>query len=250
MANYDRTYIIQYVDGELSAEERLAFEAELGRDSVLAEAVARYRELRMVLGERLAEDPGADALKATLGEMRGRYFGMATGGSGAKVRQMVRFAAGIAAAVVLVVAGWWLFRGNGRSLRELGRTEMVTSVERGGQSDSVLQEAAEWFNAGDFGRALPLLDQAVRADSGSQLARFYRGVTLWQLGRLAEARVDLQYIYNGGSVLQYEAAFYLALSYAKEKDNATALGWLARIPDDAPVAVKAKSLRKLIEPAR
>jgi tetratricopeptide (TPR) repeat protein len=198
----------------------------------------------------LRNGSGADALKATLGEMRSRYFGEATGGSGAKVRPMVRYVAGIAAAVVLVVAGFWLFRGNGRSLQELGRTEMVTSVERGGQSDSVLQQAAERFNAGDFERALPLLDQVVKADSGSQLARFYRGVTFWQLGRLGEARVDLQHIYNSGSVLEYEAAFYEALSYAKENDNSTALDWLSRIPDDAPVAAKARDLRQLLQPAR
>jgi hypothetical protein len=250
MATYDTSHIIQYVDDELSADERRAFEAELERDPALAAETARYRELRSVLAERLREDPGADALKATLGDMRGRYFGGASGVGGAKVRPMLRYVIGIAASVVLIVAGWWLFGGNGPSLQELGRTEMVTSVERGGQSDSIVQKAAERFNAGQFELALPLLDQAVKADSGSQLAQFYRGVTLWQLGRLAQARVDLQKVYSSGSLLQYEAAFYLALSYAKEKNPAAALDWLSRIPDDAPIVAKARELRKMLQPAR
>jgi hypothetical protein len=67
---------------------------------------------------------------------------------------------------------------------------------------------------------------------------------------LAEARADLEKVYAGGSALQYEAAFYLALGYAQQKDTTSAVDWLKRIPDEAPVAAKAGQLAKLLQPAR
>lgn len=250
MTTYDRSYIVQYVEGDLPEEERKAFESELERNAALAAETSQYRELRAMLAERLRDDEAATALQATFQEMRDRYFGQAPVVARGKVRPMARAIAGMAAAVLLVFGGIWYFRGNGAALDRLGQTEMVTSTERGEQSDSVLQAASERFNAGQFDRALPLLDQAVVADSSSQLARFYRGVTLWRLGRQPEARVDLLRVYSEGSALQSEAAFYLALSYGKEKDTATALEWLRRIPDDAPASAKAKELNRLLQPAR
>jgi tetratricopeptide (TPR) repeat protein len=250
MPTFDKSYIIQYVENELPADEMQAFEAELQRNPMLAAETARCRELLNELEQRLQPDAGVEALKATLRVTSGRYFGQAPARSTAKVRPMARYVMGIAAGLVLILAGLWFFRANRPTLDELGRTEMITSLERGNRSDSVLQEAAGQFNAGQFDRALPLLDQALRVDSASQLARFYRGVTLWHRQRLPEARADLQIVYAGGSALQYEAAFYLALSYAQEKDSASAVEWLRRIPDEAPVATKADQLAKFLQPAR
>ncbi|HEV2355313.1 MAG TPA: tetratricopeptide repeat protein [Puia sp.] len=249
MPNYDTEYIIQYLSNELSETERADFEAELVRDPELAATTEHYREMLGVLAGRLDPDPGAQALEKTLIQMRDRYFGGATGPTRGVVRSMRRVASGIAAALLLVAGGFWLFRHNGSAIDELGRTEMVTSVERGGHSDSVLERAAECFNAEKFADALPLLNEAVRSDSSSELARFYRGVTLWRLKRLPAARTDLTQVYTSGSVLQYEAAFYIALSYAQEKDTGKAVDWLHRIPDDAPVSLKAKKLHQLIAPA-
>ena len=257
---YESHNIIHYLTNELSPADREAFEAELDRDPGLAAETARYREMLGVLEDRLPEDKPGNALKSTLDGMREKYFGTASRGRvvdfpAAKrpvmiQRSTVRIISGIAAILVLVVAGLWVLRDNQSTLDKLGQTEMVTSLQRGGPSDTVLETAAERFNAGRFGEALPLLDMAVTADSSSQLARFYRGVTLWQLKRLPASRADLEAVYTGGSALQSEAAFYLALTYAQDKNTPTALFWLNRIPDDSPVASKANKLRHILKPAQ
>jgi hypothetical protein len=64
----------------------------------------------------------------------------------------------------------------------------------------------------------------------------------WHTGAVDAARKDLERVYNGGSLLQYEAAFYIALSYAGQKNNSTAKEWLNKIPEDAPISGKAKEL--------
>ncbi|HLZ88836.1 MAG TPA: tetratricopeptide repeat protein, partial [Puia sp.] len=126
--------------------------------------------------------------------------------------------------------------------RRLGDTQMVGLTERGGNTDTLMQEAAGYFNHREFAKALPLLDQAVKADSTNQLALFYRGVASWHTGAIRAARSDLEKVYNGESLLRYEAAFYLALSYADEKNNDAAREWLRRIPAGAPVSARAKEL--------
>src|SRR5579863_10547999 len=112
MPTFDKSYIIQYVENELPADERRAFEAELQRNPVLAAETARYRELRGELEQRLKPDAGAESLKATLQEMSGRYFGQASTRPAGKVRPILRYATAVAAGLILFVAGWWFFRGN------------------------------------------------------------------------------------------------------------------------------------------
>jgi tetratricopeptide (TPR) repeat protein len=151
-----------------------------------------------------------------------------------------------AASVILAVVLLWPST-KGDYLERLGRTEMISTTERGGNADSLFQQAAVYFNQQQFDKALPLLDKAVKEDSSSQLALFYRGVAAWHTGAMEAARKDLEQVYKGGSLLQYEAAFYLALGYAGQKDKASAKEWLARIPEGTSVAEKARELARKLE---
>lgn len=240
MPTYDKEFIIRYVDGELDAVERQDFEAQLERDPSLAGEVALYRELKATLLERLPTDDTALALREHLSTLNNEYFRL---NSGARRIPMVRWATGMAAAVLFIVATLLLWPSDSKTLyRRLGDTQMVGLTERGDQSDTLMQEAAGYFNRKEFAKALPLLERAVRADSANQMALFYRGVAGLHAGTVAAARADLEKVYHTGSLLRYEAAFYLALSYAEEKNNDAAREWLRRIPGDAPVSERAKEL--------
>lgn len=269
MADYDKERIIRYVDDELSAEERLLFEADLRTDPSLQAEVALYGELRSALRQRLPEDAGVAALRDTLQNLNAKYFAgaaitramdPATPAShpsdpdkGAKTIPMKTIpmkkwliATAAAAAVILAIVWAWP-PGTKNYLDKLGETEMIGTAERGDNADSLLQQAAGYFNKQDFDKALPVLDKAVAADSNDQLALFYRGVSEWHTGSVVAARKDLQKVYAGGSLLQYEAAFYMALSHAGQNDKAAAREWLKKIPEDAPVAEKAAALSKKLE---
>src|SRR5258708_1384518 len=257
MATYDKERIIRYVEEELSAEERQQFEADLQKDPSLVAEVSLYEELKATLRQRLLPDDGAAALRRTLKVMNAKYFGAAAETSSvlrnissaeAKRVSMTRWLAGMAAAasVILAVVLLWP-SGKGDTLDRLGRTEMISTTERGGNADSLLQQAAVYFNQQQFDKALPLLDKAVKEDSSSQLALFYRGVAAWHTGAVDAARKDLEQVYKGGSLLQYEAAFYMALSYAGQKNKPAAKEWLHKIPEGTPVSEKAKELAGKLE---
>jgi len=254
MATYDKEYIIRYVEGELSPEERRQFETDLREDAALEAEVSLYEELRSTLQQRLPPDERKEALMGTLRAMNKNYFKTPAEDAGRKVASgarrvpMVRWLAGMAAAASVILATVLLWpSGNGDALDRLGRMEMIGTAERGGNADSLLQQASVYFNREQFDKALPLLDRAVKEDSSSQLALFYRGVAAWHTGAAVAARKDLEQVFKSGSLLQYEAAFYIALIYAGEKDKAAALDWLKKIPGDAPVAEKAAALREQIK---
>ena len=253
MATYDKETIIRYVDDELPPEERQEFEAALQTDASLAAETTLYRELRDTLSDRLPADKTREALQETLRGMNTRYFAAepATGDTPVRtlsqrpLRKYWPILPAVAAAIVLLLVLFPLRRS--ATLDQLGRTEMVGATERGDDADSLLGQAAVYFNAQQFDKALPYLDRAVKADSASQLALFYRGVAEGHLGQTAASRADLEKVYEGGSALQYEAAFYTALGYASENDKATALSWLKKIPPDAPVAEKARALAQKLQ---
>lgn len=274
MATYTPEDVIRYVEGELSSEEKQKMEEDVRADASLAAKVELYRQLKETLEQRLPGGSGEEALRQTLGSMRGRYFGGAAGGgiadggtpgggagagsplgeeAGGKakvVKMKIRvdvfrkYVVGIAAAAAVLFAVVMLWPSD--YLNTYGKTQMMGVTERGEGNDSLMEQATEYFNGGKFDKAAPLLDEVYRKDSGNMTALFYRGVAFLHTGEVEKARGDLQRVYAGGSLFQYEAAFYMALSYAK-KDHKTAMEWLDRIPAGAPGFDKAKELRKKVE---
>src|SRR5262249_37179775 len=149
----------RYVDGELDAAEQREFEAQLERDPSLAGEVALYRELKATLTERLGPDDTAMVLRERLSTLNKEYFRTATR---ARRLPMGRWAPGMAAAVLFIVATLLLWPSDHKTFyQRLGDTQMVGLTERGDPADTLMQEAAGYFNRKEFVKALPLLDRAV-----------------------------------------------------------------------------------------
>ena len=248
MATYDNQWIIRYVDDELSPEESGAFEAAMHTDPQLAAQVAEYRELKAVLQERLPEDQIRQALIQRTTQLNKQYFEPGTSKPATGRVRMLRWLAPVAAAACILAATVLLWPSDyNHKLDQLGQTEMIGVTERGVQTDSLLQEAAVYFNQKQFDKALPLLNGAVVADNSSQLALFYLGIAAWHTGDVVLARSSLTQVYDRGSVMKNDAAFYMALTYAQEKNKRMALDWLRKIPTMAPEHLKSNELENLMK---
>jgi len=241
MATYTNEDIVRYAEGELSSEEKQKMEEDLRADASLAERLELYRQLKGTLEQRLPADEVATALQQTLKGMRGKYFGGA-GATVVPIRSFRKYVVALAAAAAILFAVVMLWPSD--YLNTYGKTQMVGTTERGEGSDSLMEQASSYFNGGDFAKALPLLDQAFQKDSTNQTALFYKGVALLHTGGLEQARQDLTKVFTGVSLFRYEAAFYIAVSYAQQKNNAAAKEWLDKIPASAPGADKAAGLRR------
>jgi tetratricopeptide (TPR) repeat protein len=267
MSIYTNEDIVRYVEDEMSFEEKQKMEEDMRSDAALSESVALYRQVRETLEQRLPTDGDAAAFRRKLDAMRGKYFagsgGNGTSGGdidtgyplgknepgGAKMVKMKmrfpRYIVGVAAAaaILFVVVILW----PSDYLNGYGKTRMAGVAERGEGNDTVMERASEYFNAEQFEKALPLLDQVYHMDSTDQTALFYRGVAKLHTGATEEARQDLRKVFDGESLFRWEAAFYMALSYAQKGDKMTARSWLDKIPAGAPVADRAAGLRKKLE---
>lgn len=242
MATYDKEFIIRYAEDELTEGEKRQFEADLRNDPSLGAELSLYRELKTTLQQRLPQDATGEALRSTLSDLNKRHFTP-------RRIPLVRWITSVAAVACIISAIIILNLSHNQenAFDRLGHTEMISTTERGSNADSLLQQAAVFFNRQEFAKALPLLDKAVKADSSSQLALFYRGVAGWHTGAIEDARKDLGQVFNGESLLRYEAAFYIALSYASQNKKTEAKEWLKKIPEGTPVSERAKQLENKLQ---
>ena len=82
----------------------------------------------------------------------------------------------------------------------------------------------------------------MQQDSTNDLLRFYLGVAQLETDSVIIARTNLIKVANKESLLKYDATFYVALSYLKEKNTEQCKVWLHKIPKDAAVYGKAQEL--------
>ncbi|WP_431213103.1 hypothetical protein ACQ86N_47010 [Puia sp. P3] len=176
--------------------------------------LALYLELRQTLQQRLPKDAGSEALRSTTSEFNKQYFTVADRRP-ALVRRIAFSAA--AAACVIVVIGLFLLPGKDRGLDQLGRTEMVNITSRGGIPIPCSSRPPSSSTTSNSTRPFPCSTRPSPPTPAASSALFYRGVTEWHMGAADQARKDLIKVYNGESLLRYEAAFYMALSFAGEK---------------------------------
>jgi len=241
MATYDKSYMIRYLEGELTPEERAGFEAALQSDPALVAELAECRELMETLRQRLPQDDTKAALRRSMQELNRVHFKR-----GAKLVSFKRYYTGVAAVAAIIILAVVLWP-RGDYMDRWGATQMLSSSERGDNTDTLLQQASVYFNNKQFDKALPLLEKAVAVDSSNTMALFYRGVTKLHTHAIDAGRRDLERVYGSESVFRYEAAFYVAISYAQEKNTAVAKEWLQKIPEGTAVSEKAGELRKKME---
>lgn len=243
--------IARYAEGLMEADEITAFETALSEDQELQEQLLLYNEAHQKLEKHFASEEGEENLKVTLQDMRKEFFTEDASATPVKqlspyrakvVKAMWRKVAVVAAAAVLLAIFVWK-PWEGRDLyTKYADTEMVSSVERGSHTDSVLTQATKAFNAKEYSSAATWLFEIVQADSTNSFAQFYYGVSLLQSGKTELARQTLTELSKGNSTFKYEAVYYMALSYLKEKDEANCKKWLMQIPADAGNYAKAKEL--------
>ncbi|AXY73122.1 hypothetical protein D3H65_03665 [Paraflavitalea soli] len=253
--------IARYVDGLMEADEQQAFEAALQSDPTLQQQLAFHREVEAGLQDTFGKDEQREQLKGTMQQLRQEYFGNKTGetlqeqsasativsppSQPAKVvsfKKYVGVAIAVAAVLVIGVFVWNPFAGN--LYEKYAATQMVAQVERGSHLDTVLLEATTAFNNKEFNVAAVDLAEVIQNQPDNSYALFYFGVSLLQTDQLPMARAVFEKLFKGESAFKYEAAFYEALSFLKEKDKDTAKDWLEKIPADAPNYKKAQELMK------
>ncbi|RYU90721.1 hypothetical protein EWM62_08730 [Mucilaginibacter terrigena] len=227
-----------YVDGEMEPQQQKDFELQMQADAELRAYVEQYRQAKTALKTHLTPDANLNNLKQTLNGLNKTHFK-----PGAKVvsfKAYTRWITGVAAVLIL---GLIVFNPWKKSLYDEYTISSSMSVsERGEGSQTNLERAAAFYNKKNYAQAEKLLAKEYAANPKNSMAAYYYSITLIQDKQEASGREILQQLYAGESAFKYDAAYYIALSYVKQKDNVNAKKWLRNVPPGTSNYAKAKEL--------
>jgi tetratricopeptide (TPR) repeat protein len=203
-------FIDNYFRGALSAEEARQFEQKILTDPEFADQAAFYCNALQA-----ARDAAIQEKKARFREI---YANTSSNARPAIVLRMRQWAA--AAAILLVMlAGWYIFRPQSASPSQLAKSyieqnlktvEISMAQETGG-----IQTGKRLYNDGDLTGALQHFEATTRTDPSSAEAKKLAGIVSLRTEQYDKA---LQYFKQLGNITQYAnpAKFYQALTLMKQ----------------------------------
>jgi hypothetical protein len=245
MKELDYDMINRYLDGEMNAEELKTFEAAMLQNADLKNEVELLRDVHATLKIKLHPGEDETTLRNSLREMNAEFFSGRS--EQAKViplnrrKWMTVIAAVFVLALLLTV--WQPWKKEDLYM-QYADVQMPGIAKRGAASDSLLQSAVENFNNKKFAEAIPAFETVLKDSAGNSFVQYYYAIALLKNHQTERSRIELTLLYNGNSLFKYDAAFYMALSYLKEKNNAACKDWLNKIPADAGPYGKAQELLK------
>lgn len=228
MTDKDFQQIDAYLQGELSEEERLAVE-------VRAQSSREFREAlreRQRFTTHLRAEAAAEELRPGLEAMGEKYFPQQQKSVVKSLRPWWARASvyGSAAAVLLLVALALTFLFPRQDLySSFAQHDPLSLTERGGTAaDAAAAETA--FNAGEFGRSIPLLERYLEGQSDDERAKLALGIALLESNQDEKAIALFNEIAERESSLAPYGNWYLALAAVKRGDTAEARIFLDKIP--------------------
>ena len=244
--NEEQYYIIeQYLNGELKADELRSFEQQLKTDASLAESLRIYQMLNTEMPSLLAQQTNAAEFKKILQQSSAKYFGK-------EEAKIVSFSSykkywfAAAASLIIIITSVLLRQDKNHDELELyaqyASHETISLVSRDSDSQRVLADATNYYNAGDFAAAIPFLESALLKDSSNIKYQITLSRCYTETGAYEKAFSFLNTISAGESVYKYEAVWLKALALLKQKKNEDCISLLKSIPQQADNYAKAQEL--------
>jgi tetratricopeptide (TPR) repeat protein len=223
----EERYILfdQYLANELPAEEKTAFEKQLGEDAELATSFEIFKELHLHLENKFGNETELNAFKKNLKTISNDNFKTKK----SKVVTFKPWQYAIAASIAFLV-GLFVFQNINPVFDDYNNPEMATFVERGDVNEN-LKLAQDSFNAKQYKTAIPLFEKVLKEKKSAEIQYFY-AVALLEDNQIQKAEINLSDLRYGNSIYKNKATWYLALSKLKQKDYKTCKDILLSIPED------------------
>jgi hypothetical protein len=248
MKEFDYDMISRYLDGEMNTEEQQAFELQMREDADLLNEVELVKDVQATLKIKLHPGENEKALRNSLMDLNDEYFSNKTEQAKIIPLSRRRWMTAIAAMFILaLLVTVWQPWAKEDLYKQYAAVQMPGIAERGAVTDSLLKDAVENFNNKKFTEAIPSFEAVLNDSSANSFVQYYYVIALLQNGQIERSRVQFNELYNGVSLFKYDAAFYMALSYLKEKNKTACLEWLNKIPADAGPYNKAQELLKKLK---
>ncbi|MFQ6600210.1 tetratricopeptide repeat protein [Flavobacterium sp. C3NV] len=208
----EERYILfdQYLQGEMTVEEKDSFEKQLAEDHELSSEFETFKEVQLRLKTKFEFEEEREAFKANLTTISDIHFNT----SKPKVVVMRPWYLA-AAASVIILFGLFFFDYNNPSFADYDNPETASFVERG-DTDTALIGAQTAFNDGKYAAAIPLFEEILKENKTPEIQYFY-GVALLEESKYPKAEGVFSELRSGTSAYKDKATWSLALSKLKQK---------------------------------
>lgn len=223
----EERYIVfgQYLENELSAEEKTNFEKQLSEDIEFASAFETFKELNLHLEHKFGNATELNAFKKNLKSISKEHFKTKK----SKVVAFKPWQYAIAASVA-ILAGLFFFQNINPSFDGYNNPEMATFIERGDVNEN-LKLAQDAFNSKKYKTSIPYFEGVLKVNKSPEIQYFY-AVSLLENNQFQKAEINFSELKSGTSIYKNKATWYLALSKLKQKDYTSCKEILLTIPDD------------------
>ncbi len=227
----------QYLQNEMSVEEKSNFENQLSSDPEMASAFDTFKDLNLHLENKFGNEKDLNAFKQNLKSISKEN-------KKTKVIKLQKFYFAIAAVFALLFGLVYFNQNSNPNFEDFNQHQDAYFTERGDVIKN-LKLAQEAYNAKNYGKAIPLFEVVLKDHSRPEIEYCY-GISLLEDNRIADAEVVFNKLKTGTSVYKTKAVWSLALSKLKQKDYKSCKEILLTIPKDYEDYEQVKKLLKTL----
>lgn len=225
--NEDRYLLFdQYLQNELSGEDKINFEKQLSTDPEFASAFETFKGLNAYLENKFGNADEFDAFSENLGSVADAHFKT----DKPKVIAFKPWRYLVAASIVLLVGLFFLIQHPNPNFEDYNQHENAYFTERG-NANATLKLAEEAFNAKNYKEAIPAFEKILENKKKPEIQYFY-AISLLEDNQFPAAEAVFNELKSNAPVYKDKALWYLALSRLKQKDYKGCEEILKTIPSD------------------
>jgi len=229
----------QYLQDEMTVEEKNSFESQLAKDPEFASEFETFKAVNLHLETKFGYEKEREAFKENLIKVSDIHFNKP------KVIALKPWHYSVAASIMILV-GLFFYNYNQRpSFDDYNHPETAYFTERSDEN-ATLKQAETAFNAKEFKKAVPLFESILKQKNTPEIQYFY-GVSLLQSRQLKQAETVFNDLKSGTSVYKDKALWNLALIKLKQKKYDACKAILLTISEDYEDYVEVESLLKDLE---
>lgn len=239
--------IEQYVSGELTGQERIAFEKKMQEDPMLAQEVDLYRSIGQEIRDMGQAHEQEQALRNNLQALNKEYFQEQAPVVKMKRVWWIAGAAAAAAAILLFVIKPFSAEKFSNEKLFSYYTEDVAELspgQRGGADDSLLARVATLYNKQEYSEAIPLLETLINRHPADNELLLAKGISQLKINQPDSALVVFNSLINGQSVFKNQGLWYKALALLKQNKLAECA---EALNDISPVSDRYKLSQQLLK---
>lgn len=210
----EERYILfdQYLQGELTVDEKDNFEKQLTENPDLRAALETFKEMHSQLENKFGMETERAVFEKNLTRISDKYFKKKK----VKVVSMKPWYYAAAASVIIMFGLFFFQYDTNPSFKDYNNPESAYFTERG-VAEETLKKAEDDFNGRRYSKAIPLFEAILKENNSPEIQYFY-GISLVEESHYKKAEAVLNELISGNSVFKEKAKWYLALSKLKQRD--------------------------------